>query len=102
MVQYVVVQKLSPDATAEQYHCKQIFKEWRCKQSELVESFETFSQSWISLKFVHWTRIDGLVVQYVVQKLSPDATVERYPCQGIFKEWRCEQSELTESFEVFS
>jgi hypothetical protein len=40
----------------------EILKQWRCEQSELAESFEVFSQSWICLKFVNWTGIDGLVV----------------------------------------
>jgi hypothetical protein len=38
-----LVQKLSPDATVVRYHRKRIAKQWRCKQSELVESFEEFS-----------------------------------------------------------
>jgi hypothetical protein len=28
-----------------------ISKHWHCKQSELEESFEAFSQSWICVKF---------------------------------------------------
>ena len=101
VVRYVV-KSWSPDATDIITRNKWIPKQRSCKQSELAESFEVLSQPWICLKWCKETRIDWLVVQYVVKKWSPDATVIFKVGNGILKQWSCEQSELAESFEALS
>ena len=68
-----------------------ILQQWRCEQSELRESCELFSRSRICFKFFNWTRIDGLVVQYVVQNENLDATLVQYHCKRILQQWCCGQ-----------
>jgi hypothetical protein len=45
-----------------------ISKQWTREQSEKAESFEVLLQPWICSKFSKQTKIDWLVVKYVVKK----------------------------------